>query len=147
MKHVVEGLTSNEEETRAFGRRLAEQVGPGALISLEGDLGAGKTVLVRGLAEGIGIDPDAISSPSFVLAIEHRGPESSLLHVDLYRLPENSGIDDLGVEEALDEGWIVAIEWGQRLPRLLRDGAWRVHFGPGETPTTRHITALPPRRV
>ncbi len=135
-----------EEGTLRAGERFAAALPPAALVSLEGDLGAGKTVFVRGMAQGLGHDPAAISSPSFVLAIEHGGGRVPLLHCDLYRLPEGAGIDDLGIEEALQRGWVVAVEWGERLPLFLRGSAWRVILAEsalhGEG--ARALTVIPP---
>ena len=90
--------------TEEAGAALAARLSPGDLVSLEGDLGAGKTVFVRGLARGLGHDERAVSSPSFVLSIEHRKGRVPLLHVDLYRLPEGAGFDELGIEDAMAAG-------------------------------------------
>jgi len=138
-------IARDEEATRAAGRALGARLVGGELLSLEGDLGAGKTVFVRGLAAGLGHDPARVVSPSFVLAVEHAGGRVPLLHVDLYRLPEGAGIDDLGIEEALADGWVVAVEWGEKLPGFLREVAWRVLLAapPGE-PGARAITVIPP---
>jgi tRNA threonylcarbamoyladenosine biosynthesis protein TsaE len=133
-----------EEETIGLGRQLGESFAGGELVSLEGDLGAGKTVFVRGLAAGLGIDAERIVSPSFVLAIDHEGERTGLLHVDLYRLGEGATIDDLGIEETLVEGGVVAVEWGEKLPRVLRSGAWRVVMARGAEPDERAVTVLPP---
>jgi tRNA threonylcarbamoyladenosine biosynthesis protein TsaE len=140
-------IARGEAATRAAGAALAARLAPGALVALEGDLGAGKTVFVRGLAEGLGLAPEEIGSPSFVLAVEHRGERAALLHVDLYRLPEGAGIDDLGIEDALDAGCVVAVEWGERLPGFLRAVAWRVTIAdaPDRGPEDRAISVVPPR--
>jgi tRNA threonylcarbamoyladenosine biosynthesis protein TsaE len=107
--------TSSDEETAAVGRALGETLSPGAVIHLFGDLGAGKTVFVRGLASGLGIDPDEVSSPTFTLIQEYRGQgRHPLFHVDLYRLA-GAEVDDLGLDALATEG-IVAIEWANRLP-------------------------------
>ncbi len=139
-------LCRGEAETERRGRELGLRLEPGALVSLEGELGAGKTVFVRGLAEGLGHPPDSIASPSFVLAIEHAGGRLSLLHVDLYRLAEGAGIDDLGIDEALARGWVVAVEWGERLPAVLRGAGWRVVIATAEIaePDARSLVIVPP---
>jgi tRNA threonylcarbamoyladenosine biosynthesis protein TsaE len=107
--------TASDEETAAVGRALGETLSPGAVIHLFGDLGAGKTVFVRGLASGLGIDPDEVSSPTFTLIQEYRQQgRHPLFHVDLYRLA-GAEVDDLGLDALAAEG-IVAIEWANRLP-------------------------------
>lgn len=132
------------EDTVAAGETLASRLGAGELVSLEGDLGAGKTVFVRGLASGLGHAPEAVGSPSFVLAVEHAGGRIPLLHVDLYRLADGSGIDDVGIDEALDEGYVVAVEWGERLPRALSEHAWRVIIATPGAEAPRSITIVEP---
>jgi tRNA threonylcarbamoyladenosine biosynthesis protein TsaE len=115
--------THSESETSAAGRDLAARLGPGDVVLLHGDLGTGKTAFVRGLAEGLGIDPDEVSSPTFTIIQQYGGGRVPLLHVDLYRL-EPKEVDDLGLDE-LGEGAVVAIEWAERLPRPI-EGATRV---------------------
>lgn len=108
--------TRAERETAAVGRDLARTLEPDAVVLLSGDLGAGKTAFVRGLAEGLGIDPQEVSSPTFTLVQEYRGGRLPLFHVDLYRLrPVEVG--DLGLEEITRSGGVTAIEWPDRLPR------------------------------
>jgi tRNA threonylcarbamoyladenosine biosynthesis protein TsaE len=115
---VFRELTTNSEaETGAAGRELARELTPDSVVLLWGELGAGKTAFVRGLAEGLGIDPGDVSSPTFTLMQEYRGGRLPLLHVDLYRLQARE-VDDLGLEE-LAAGGVLAIEWPDRLPRLL----------------------------
>ncbi len=141
-------ICPDEAATLREAAALAEHLRPGDVVVLEGELGAGKTVFVRGLAAGLGHNPDAVSSPSFVLAIEHKGGRAPLLHCDLYRLPAGVGIDDLGIDEALAGGWIVAVEWGERLPDFLKQVAWRVVLAPAEFhgADARALTIVPPER-
>jgi tRNA threonylcarbamoyladenosine biosynthesis protein TsaE len=105
--------TGSEEETAAVGERAAGFVQPGDVILLHGDLGAGKTAFVRGLARGLGVPPDEVSSPTFTLIQEYRMRGGTLFHVDLYRL-EPAEADDLGLDELVGSGGIVAVEWPER---------------------------------
>jgi tRNA threonylcarbamoyladenosine biosynthesis protein TsaE len=111
--------STSEEETFALGKTLAETLQPGTFVLLHGDLGAGKTAFVRGMAAGLGANPDDVSSPTFVL-IQHYKGRVPLTHVDLYRLDSAAAVDDLGLEE-MASGGVVAIEWAERLPRRLED--------------------------
>jgi tRNA threonylcarbamoyladenosine biosynthesis protein TsaE len=110
----------SEEDTQGIARDLAGRLTPGAVVLLYGELGAGKTAFVRGLAEGLGADPAEVSSPTFTLIQEYRG-RVPVYHVDLYRL-ERVEVDDLGLEELEAGDGVVAIEWADRLPRPV-DGA------------------------
>lgn len=103
----------SEAETRTFARELAATLQPDDIVLLAGDLGAGKTAFVKGLAEGLGVDADDVSSPTFTLIQEYRGGRLTLHHIDLYRLspPE---VDDLGLDELVSSGGVVAIEWPER---------------------------------
>ncbi len=107
--------TYSEKETAALGRSLASSLVADSMVLLVGDLGAGKTAFVRGLAEGLGVGPAEVSSPTFTLIQEYRGGRLPLLHVDLYRLNDPREVDDLGLEE-LGSGAVVAIEWADKLP-------------------------------
>ena len=109
--------THSEQDTFALGETVAATLRPGTFVLLHGDLGAGKTAFVRGLAAGLGANPDDVSSPTFVL-IQHYTGRTPLVHVDLYRLDLGAAIDDLGLEELASEA-VVAIEWAERLPRKL----------------------------
>ena len=109
--------TNSEHETFALGEKVAASLQPGTFVLLYGDLGAGKTAFVRGMAAGLGANPDEVSSPTFVL-IQHYKGRMPLVHVDLYRLESRAAVDDLGLEE-LANGAVVAVEWAERLPRLI----------------------------
>jgi tRNA threonylcarbamoyladenosine biosynthesis protein TsaE len=115
-------------DTEAFAARLAADLAPGALLLLHGDLGAGKTVFVRGLAAGLGADPDEVSSPTFTLVQEYRG-RLLLRHLDLYRLDHQADIDELDVDTLRDDA-VVAVEWAQRM-RDVPPGAWRIEIAVG----------------
>ncbi len=106
--------TKSPEETKALAQEIAQGLEPGEVILLEGDLGAGKTTFIQGLAEGLGVPEDYyVSSPTFALINEYPG-RITLFHVDLYRL-EPKEVEDLGLEDLLDQG-VIAIEWAERLP-------------------------------
>ena len=127
-------LTHSEEETLAVARGFAAELKAGDVVLLSGNLGAGKTTFVRGLAGGLGIDPDEVSSPTFTLVHEYRGGRLMLYHADLYRL-EKGASDDLGLEEMGDG--VLAIEWPDRLTHDMPDAIGVEMEVAGET--TRRI--------
>ena len=116
---VVGGRVANSEaETHLLARELAATLEAGDVLLLSGDLGAGKTTFVRGLAEGLGIDPAEVSSPTFTLLHEYRGGRLALYHADLYRL-DKTATEDLGLEETGVRDGVLAIEWPDRLTHEL----------------------------
>ena len=116
---VVGGRVANSEaETHLLARELAATLEAGDVLLLSGDLGAGKTTFVRGLAEGLGIDPADVSSPTFTLLHEYRGGRLALYHADLYRL-DKTATEDLGLEETGVRDGVLAIEWPDRLSHDL----------------------------
>jgi tRNA threonylcarbamoyladenosine biosynthesis protein TsaE len=136
----VTRLTHSEEETQAVACELASTLHAGDVVLLSGALGAGKTAFVRGLAVGLGIDPDDVFSPTFTLVHEYRGGRLTLYHADLYRL-ERAATDDLGLEEMGATDGVLAIEWPDRLTHDL-PGAITVGIQiTGDT--TRRITTGP----
>lgn len=114
--------SNSEADTRAVAATLAPTLAPGAVILLSGDLGAGKTAFVRGLAEGLGLDPDEVTSPTFTLVHEYRGGRLPLIHVDLYRL-DRADFDEIGLDEDLAAKGVVAVEWSDRLARPIPGAA------------------------
>jgi tRNA threonylcarbamoyladenosine biosynthesis protein TsaE len=129
--------TASETETAAVGRDLAQSLRAGDAVLLHGELGAGKTAFVRGLAEGLGVPADAVSSPTFTLIQEYRGGRLPLFHVDLYRLDDPREIDDLGLEEIAADG-VLAIEWAEKLPRTAEDAIHvTIEHGDGNLRTIR----------
>ena len=132
---MTELVTHSEAETVAAGRGLGGSLRAGDVVLLIGPLGAGKTAFVRGLAEGLGCDPDEVSSPTFTIVQAYPGPVS-LQHVDLYRVSP-AEVDDLGLDELLEDA-VMAVEWPDRWGRAP-DAATRVLLVPlGET--TRRVT-------
>ncbi len=113
-----------------MGRELASTLAPGDVLLLYGDLGAGKTAFIRGLAGGLGVPTAEVSSPTFTLIQEYRHGRLPLFHVDLYRIEDPREFDELGLEEIADDG-VLAIEWADRYPRPPQ-GAVRIsieHIG------------------
>jgi len=123
---------------------LARQLMPNGLVLLTGPLGAGKTVLVKGLARGLGIDPREIQSPTFTLVREHQGTRGRLVHLDLYRL-ESEQTTSIGIDELLVGTGVKAVEWPERLPSDLRStlAGLSVDIRLSEAPERRDILALP----
>lgn len=108
----------SEADTRAIAAALAPALRPGAVLLLSGDLGAGKTAFVRGLAEGLGMDPREVTSPTFTLVHEYRGGSLPLIHVDLYRL-DRAELDEIGLDQDLAARGVTAVEWPERLTRAI----------------------------
>jgi tRNA threonylcarbamoyladenosine biosynthesis protein TsaE len=135
-----EWVTRSEEETAAVAREFGARLSPGAVLLLSGNLGAGKTAFVRGLADGLGISAEEVSSPTFTLIHEYRGGRLTLYHADLYRL-ERAATEDLGLEELGVRDGVLAIEWPDRLSHPI-DGAIRIDLAIVDD-STRKITCLP----
>jgi tRNA threonylcarbamoyladenosine biosynthesis protein TsaE len=126
-------LTSSELETTDAGRRLTGRLEAGSVVLLYGDLGAGKTAFVRGLAEGLALSGDQVNSPTFTIMQEYRGGRLPLFHADLYRLNDAREVEDLGLDE-ISAGGVLAIEWADKL-EAVPPGAVRVtidHVGEHE---------------
>lgn len=116
MNHDEVHTTQTEAETAQVAAALASRLSPGSVLLLSGDLGAGKTAFVRGLAQGLGVSPDEVTSPTFTLVHEYLGGRLPLQHVDLYRL-DQAELETLGLDERLAEAGVVAVEWPERLRR------------------------------
>lgn len=110
--------SGSESDTRAIAIALAADLEAGSVLLLSGDLGAGKTAFVRGLAEGLGISSDEVTSPTFTIVHEYRGGRLPLIHVDLYRL-DRADPDEIGLDEELASRGVIAIEWAERLSRRI----------------------------
>lgn len=119
---IRETVTQSPEETIAFGRTLAELLTPPKLVLLRGDLGAGKTTLVKGTAAAFdAASEEDVTSPTFTLIHEYRGPRAILYHIDLYRIDTPRELDTLALDDLRNENSILLIEWGEKFPRLVRD--------------------------
>jgi len=120
---TTEYITHSAEETMSIGRELAPKLRELRMVILRGDLGAGKTTLVKGIAEGLeAASQDDVTSPTFTLVHEYRGPEVTLYHVDLYRIETERELATLGLDELFaEEGNLVLLEWGEKFPRLVAE--------------------------
>jgi tRNA threonylcarbamoyladenosine biosynthesis protein TsaE len=123
VKAVREFRTYSAEETIAIGRTLTDSLDPGQMIVLRGDLGAGKTTLVKGIAEGFqaALQED-VTSPTFSLVHEYRGPHVTLFHIDLYRIDTQRELLTLGIDDLRSEpGSILLVEWGEKFDDIVRE--------------------------
>lgn len=121
--------TNSAEETIAFGRSLARELKAPAIVLMRGELGAGKTTLVKGIAEGFSAAScDDVTSPTFTLVHEYRGPDATLFHIDLYRVDTQRELETLGLDDLLGENAILLIEWADKFPQLQRDGNVEIRF-------------------
>src|ERR1700676_1432083 len=117
-----EFITQSPEETIALGRSLAEGIKPPKLVLLRGDLGAGKTTLVKGIAEAFqAASEEDVTSPTFTLIHEYRGPEAILYHIDLYRVDTPRQLETLGLDDLIAENSVLLIEWGEKFARFARE--------------------------
>ena len=122
-KNILREITTHSsEETIAFGRTLAESLAPPKLVLLRGDLGAGKTTLVKGIAAAFdAASEENVTSPTFTLVHEYRGPRANLYHIDLYRIDTPRQLETLGLDDLRSDNSILLIEWGEKFPRLVRE--------------------------
>jgi tRNA threonylcarbamoyladenosine biosynthesis protein TsaE len=117
-----EFITQSPEETIALGRKLAAMLTPPKVVVLRGDLGAGKTTLVKGIAEAFqAASEEDVTSPTFTLIHEYRGPEAILYHIDLYRVDTPRQLETLGLDDLIAENSVLLIEWGEKFARFERD--------------------------
>lgn len=114
--------THSAEETTELGRHLATELKPGSVVLLRGDLGAGKTTLVKGIAEGFkAAEAEAVTSPTFTLIHEYRGREVTLYHIDLYRIDTQRELDTLALDDLMEPNTILLIEWGEKFERFAKE--------------------------
>lgn len=114
--------THSADETVVLGRQLARDIKPGNVVLLRGDLGAGKTTLVKGIAEGFqAAEAAGVTSPTFTLIHEYRGPDVMLYHIDLYRIDTQRELDTLALDDLIGPHTILLIEWGEKFERFVRE--------------------------
>lgn len=114
--------THSAEETTELGRKLAAELKPGSVVLLRGELGAGKTTLIKGIAEGFNAaEAGAVTSPTFTLIHEYRGPKAILYHIDLYRIDTQRELDTLALDDLMEPDTILLIEWGEKFERFAKE--------------------------
>ncbi len=119
---IRELTTHSAEETIAFGRTLVDLLAPPKLVLLRGDLGAGKTTLVKGIAAAFeAASEEDVTSPTFTLIHEYRGARANLFHIDLYRIDTQRELDTLALDDLRGDNSILLIEWGEKFPRFVRE--------------------------
>ena len=119
---MKEFLTHSADETTELGRHLAAELRPPKLVVLSGDLGAGKTTLIKGIAEGFhAASQENVTSPTFTLIHEYRSPRAILYHIDLYRIDTERELETLGLDDLLAPNSILLIEWGEKFTRFERE--------------------------
>jgi tRNA threonylcarbamoyladenosine biosynthesis protein TsaE len=131
--------TTSAGRTRALAARIAALIPPDVTLALHGDLGAGKTTFVQGLAQGFGV-AEPVTSPTFNIYTVHRAPGRMLVHLDAYRLDSGREAEDLLLEDFLVSPWCLALEWPEKIADWVPADAW--HFELGITPEHRHSLRL-----
>jgi|SRR5215467_15665602 len=121
--------THSPEETIAFGRTLVSQLAPPKLVLLRGDFGGGKTTLIKGIAEGFqAAREEDVTSPTFTLVHEYRGPEANLYHIDLYRVDTPRELETLGLDDLMGNNSVLLIEWGEKFDRFRKNRDVEIAF-------------------
>ena len=113
-------ISNSAEETERLGAELAKGLPPGSIVAFTGDLGAGKTAFVRGMARGLNVE-DRVTSPTFTIVNEYQSADRPLFHFDLYRLGDADELFDIGWEDYLTRGGICAVEWSERAPEAMEN--------------------------
>lgn len=131
-------ISHSPEETRAIGARLADRLRGGEVVAFTGDLGAGKTAFVSGMAEALGVE-DRVTSPTFTIVDEHEGGRLPLFHFDMYRLGSADELFHIGWEDYLARGGVCAVEWSENVAEAIEDDAIRVSIRRGEGDNDRMI--------
>ncbi len=119
---MLEFATNSADETTALGRKLVEHLKPPKLVLLRGELGAGKTTRIKGIAEGFrAAAQEDVTSPTFTLIHEYRGPNVAVYHIDLYRVDTPRELMTLGIDDLFDDDAVLLIEWGDKFERFRRE--------------------------
>ena len=135
----MEHYSKSPQETEALGQALVQKLAPGAVVAFSGDLGAGKTAFVRGMAQGLGIT-QLVTSPTFTIVNEYEGGRLPLFHFDMYRLHSAEELFDIGWEDFLSRGGICAVEWSENIQEALEPGTVYVDIRRGQGEQERIIS-------
>jgi tRNA threonylcarbamoyladenosine biosynthesis protein TsaE len=119
---IEEVVSHSADETVAFGRALVQRLSPPKIVLLRGDLGAGKTTMVKGIAEGFAAAAqNDVTSPTFTLIHEYRGPKVNVYHIDLYRIDTQRELDTLALDDLIESNSVLLIEWGEKFERFRKE--------------------------
>ena len=135
----MEWITHSPAETEALGARLADALDAGRVVAFTGDLGAGKTAFVSGMARALGVE-ERVTSPTFTIVNEYEGGRLPLFHFDMYRLGGADELFHIGWEDYLARGGVCAVEWSENVAEAIEDGAVRVSIVRGDGDDDRIIT-------
>lgn len=135
----MEHYSKSPQETEALGQALVQKLAPGAVVAFSGDLGAGKTAFVRGMAQGLGIT-QRVTSPTFTIVNEYEGGRLPLFHFDMYRLHSVEELFDIGWEDFLSRSGICAVEWSENIQEALEPGTVYVDIRRGQGEQERIIS-------
>ena len=135
----MQTITHSPDQTRALGRKLAQALQGGAVVAFTGDLGAGKTAFVSGMAEGLGIE-ERVTIPTFTIVNEYEGGRLPLFHFDMYRLGSADELFHIGWEDYLARNGVCAVEWSENVEEALDGDTIRVDISRGQDENTRIIT-------
>ena len=135
----MEHYSKSPQETEALGQALVQKLAPGAVVAFSGDLGAGKTAFVRGMAQGLGIT-QRVTSTTFTIVNEYEGGRLPLFHFDMYRLHSAEELFDIGWEDFLSRGGICAVEWSENIQEALEPGTVYVDIRRGQGEQERIIS-------
>lgn len=135
----MQTITHSPDQTRALGRKLAQALQGGTVVAFTGDLGAGKTAFVSGMAEGLGIE-ERVTSPTFTIVNEYEGGRLPLFHFDMYRLGSADELFHIGWEDYLARNGVCAVEWSENVEEALDGDTIRVDISRGQDENTRIIT-------
>ena len=138
----MEAISHSAEETEQLGAELARELRPGDVVTLIGEIGAGKTTFVRGLAQGLGVPAGSVASPSFVLVRQYTSGRMPLYHADLFRLENLPQAANVGLEECYEAGGVTLIEWANKVPGVLPEQFLEIRFEAMD-PESRRLTLQP----